>query len=213
MSEKRRHAAVLVLAAGLLAALYVTRPEMHAGLGIAMLGLAAVLDPKVAKRSGRPLRWLGTAIVLAAVGLWLGPGDMRVRGHAISLAGALAATTMVSRAIGLVMLGSAAGALYPAERALARLRRTRFRRFAEVLVVALELVPSLLGALETARRESAARRPGLRGFPGRILETFVFAVEHASALADSVAQRLAESAPQGGPSSLTESAEQGGVSS
>lgn len=195
--ETRRHAVVLVIAGGLLAALYVTPPAWHAGLGVAVFGAATWLDPKVAKRSGRPLRWLGTAVVLAAAGLWLGPGDLRVRGHALSVAGALAATTMVSRAIGLVLLGSAAGALYPAERALARLRRTRFHRFAEVLVVALELVPSLLAALEAARKESASRWPGLRGAPRRIFEAFVFAVEHASALADSVARRLAESAPQG----------------
>jgi hypothetical protein len=103
----------------------------------------------------------------------------------ISAAGALAATTMTARALGLVLLGSAAGALYPAERALARLRRTRLRRFAEVLVVALDLVPSLIDALRAARARMG------------IFETFVFAVEHASTLADTVARRLSAPEEQG----------------
>jgi hypothetical protein len=190
VSDTRRHTVSLLLAAGLLAALYAAPTTWHAPIGIAVFVAARVVDPVVGKRLGAPRRWLATTVVLAAVGLWLGPRDGRLAEQPISVAGALAAATMAARAIGLVLLGSAAGALYPAERALTRLRRTRLRRFAEVLVVALDLVPSLIGALNAARADFAVRFPGAKRAPRRAFETFVFAVEHASALADSVARRL-----------------------
>lgn len=181
----RRHAAALIGAAGLLGGVYAAPARWHAVMGAAVFAAVWAVDPVVAGRVGAPRRWLVTTAVLAAIGLWLGPADGKLAGTAISAAGALAATTMTARALGLVLLGSAAGALYPAERALGRLRRTRLRRFAEVLVVALELVPSLIEALRTARAKMG------------IFETFVFAVEHASALADTVAERLSAAEEQG----------------
>jgi hypothetical protein len=190
-----RRAAILLLAAGLLAGLYVAPPAWHAAMGIAAFAAARWGDPRIGKRVGGPRRWLATTVVLGAIGLWLGPRDGDVAGVPVSAAGGLAAATMVGRALGLVLLGLAAGALYPAARALARLRRTRLRRFAEVLLVALDLVPSLIAALTAAHADLASRSPGWRGVPRRVFGTFIFAVEHASALADTTAHRL--SAPMG----------------
>lgn len=193
MSERARHALVLALGAGLLAALFVTRAPWHGPLGAIALGAAITLDPAVAKRVGAPRRWAVTALVLALVGLWLGPRDAHLGRFDISVQGALGAATMVSRAIGIVLLGAGAGALHPPERALRRLGSTRFRRFAEVLVIAIDLAPSLIAALEQARRENAAQHPGVRGLPRRAFATFVTAVCHATGLADAVARDLSSS--------------------
>lgn len=190
MSEPRRHAVVLALAVGLLVVLYTTRPTWHWAFGAGVFAAARWLDPAVGKRAGAPRAWLVTTLVLAAVGLWLGPERRSIAGCSVSTAGAMAAFTMASRAVGLVLLGSTAAALYPASRALARLRRTRLRRFAEVLLVALELVPSLVTALTAASAASRARFPRPWQAPRRAFETFVFAVEHASALADAMARGL-----------------------
>lgn len=191
MSDGARHGVVVLLGAGLLGALFVTRAAFHGPLGALALTAALLLDPAASRRAGAPRRWVMTALLLGLVGLWLGPRDAHLGRFDISLQGALAATTMVSRAIGIVLLGAGVGALYPPARALGRLRGTRFRRFAEVLLVALDLAPSLVTTLESARREVAAQHPGLLRAPRRLFETFVIAVLHATTLADSVARGLA----------------------
>lgn len=197
MSDKARHSLVFGLAVGLLGGLLVTRPAWHAALGVAAFLCTLALDPAVAKRAGAPRRWLMTALVLAAIGAWIGPGAQRMGSLSISTTGALAATTMVSRAVGLVLLGAAALALFPPERAFARLRGTRLRRFTEVVVIALDLAPSLVTALEGARADIGAREPGVGRAPKRAFELLVFAIMHASKLADSVASRLASDAQPG----------------
>jgi hypothetical protein len=188
---------MLALAAALLVSLAIARPVIHGPLGASAFVLALALDREVARRIGAPRRWLATAVVLVAIGLWLGPRSAPLGPIAISREGALAATTMVSRAIGIVLLGAAFGALVPAERALGRLRGTRLRRFAEVLVIAMDLLPSLLATLEGARADILAREPGLRRAPRRAFELLVLVIVHASTLADSVASRLSRGDSRG----------------
>ncbi len=182
--------AILALSLALLVALSTTRAGLHAPLGLALVVLAFALDRGVARALGRPARWVVTGAVLALFGLWLGPRDAHLAGHAVSFAGALAATTMLARAAAIVLLGAAVMARFPPAEALARLRGTRGRRFAEVLVVALELVPTLVARLGEARREAEAQSPGLRHAPRRAFESLVAAVAHASALAESAADSL-----------------------
>lgn len=190
MTDRRRHVAVAGFALALIGALIATPARLHLACGAVAFGAMWLIDPPLRRGIGAPRRWFGTTLLLVAVGAWLGRPDASLLGHAVSGSGALAATTMVARALALVSLGSAALALYPPSRAVVRLRGTRLERLGEVLLVALGLVPSLIAALSGARAGIILRNPGWSRAPRRAFETAVFAVEHAATLADSVARDL-----------------------
>jgi hypothetical protein len=190
VTDRRRHVAVAALALVLIGTLIATPARWHLACGALAFVVMWLIDPPLRRGVGAPRRWLGTTFLLVAVGVWLGPRDASLLGHGVSMSGALAATTMVARALALVSLGSAALALYPPSRAVGRLRGTRLERLGEVLLVALGLVPSLIAALRGARVGIVQQNPGWARAPRRAFATAVFAVEHAATLADSVARDL-----------------------
>lgn len=170
----------------------------HAPIALLLLLVARRLDESSRRRLGRPTRWLVALALFALAGAWLGPADARLFGHRVSAAGAWAAGTMLVRAVGLVVVSSALVAWFPPRRALARLRGTRAARLGEVIVVAVELTPTLIDALREASRRAHALHPGLLRTSTRLLWLIVFAVEHAAQLADAVASDLSASKPENG---------------
>lgn len=170
----------------------------HAPIALVVLLLARSLDDSVKRRLGRPTRWLVALALFALAGAWLGPSDARLFGLRLSAAGAWAAGTMLARAVGLVVVSSALVAWYPPARAIERLRGTRAARLGEVILVAVELTPTLIDALSEASRKAREQHPGVLRVPTRLLSLVVYAVEHAAELADSVARDLAA-----GPTSTT----------
>jgi hypothetical protein len=173
-----------VLAAALLVALFVTAPRWHAPLGASLFALAWFADPVLRRPLGAPRRWLATGLVLALLGAWLGVPDAHLGGRAVSIAGALAATTMTTRGIALLTLSSGLMALAPPSTWVARLEGTRFARMGGALLVAVDLLPSLVSVLRSAHAEARMRSPGVRRAPARLFEVIVVAVGHASELAD-----------------------------
>lgn len=185
-----RALAALALGAGAIAAGLLAPAWTHAPIALLSLLAARSLEGSLARRLGRPTRWLLALAAFALAGAWLGPSDARLLGHRVSAAGAWAAGTMLARAVGLVVVSSALVAWYPPGRAIARLRGTRAARLGEVIVVAVDLTPTLIDALREAGRRARESHPGLLGVPTRLLSLVVFAVEHAARLADSVAREL-----------------------
>lgn len=191
--ETRRHAAVLLGSLGLLFALVAAPTRWHAPCGVALFGAVWLWAPRLRRGLGSPRRWLGTAAVLVALGAWLGPRDASMLGRPASASGALAATTMVARALALVSLGASLMTLCPPAQAIRWLRGTRLERLGEVVLIALGLVPSLVEALRGARTTLNEQNPGWRRAPRRAFEIAVFAIDHAANLAESLAQDLSSS--------------------
>jgi hypothetical protein len=100
---------------------------------------------------------------------------------------------MVARAFGLVGLSRSVMALYPPARALERLTGKRFKRVGEVLLIAFNLLPSLIDALRQRYADIAVRNPGWWRIHRRLFNTIVFAIEHAANLAEGIAQDLTSS--------------------
>lgn len=190
MSSRGRHGAAIAAGLAVLPALVLLRPTWHAPVGLALFAAVRLVDPPLRRALGAPARWLVPTLVLALLGAWLGPPDARLLHHPVSLAGALAAATMVSRAVALLTVSSALMALVPPASWVARLRHTRFARLGEVVLVAVDLLPSLAGVLRAAHAESRKRAPGALRAPARLFEVFVIAMDHASSLADEIARDL-----------------------
>lgn len=199
MSAPRRHCAALACAVALLTFVILAPDRWHLFAWCAAYAFVWFVDRPLRRGVGAARRWLVALAALGALGAWLGPKDSSVLGHAASLGGALAATTMVARAFALVTLSTSAMALYPPSRAVRRLSGTRLERVVEVLLIALDLVPSLIGELRQARARILAEEPGWPRTHRRLFATIVFAIEHAAGLAERIARDLAAPAPHKEP--------------
>lgn len=196
MSDRRRHQVVLACGLGLLGFVIWAPARWHLAAGALGFALVWALAPALRRGIGPPRRWLVALAALALLGAWLGASDGKLLGRSISFSGALAATTMVARALGLVAMSTSAMALYPPARAVGRLAGTRYERVGEVLLIALALVPSLIVELRGARSRLAEDSPGWAKLPRRLFATIVFAIEHAAHLAERIARDLAASTCQ-----------------
>lgn len=190
MSERTQAKLVGAIGIAVIALLFVIDPRRHGALFGLAWAVSWTLAPALRNGLGRPARWAFLALVLLLAGGLLGPSDRSFHGVRLSLAGVFAAGTMLARAHGLVALSTGAMVLVPPARAIARLRGTRWSRIGEVILVALDLGPSLATALVEARAAQRERFPGLTRAPRRWFELAVFAVGHASNLAEQVAGDL-----------------------
>ncbi|MCL2725596.1 MAG: hypothetical protein FWD69_14275 [Polyangiaceae bacterium] len=193
MSERYQHILVLLLSAALLVFVFATPAQWHFVAWVGSFALARILAPTLRRGLGNFRRWLIALVVLAVLGAVLGKKEGTVWGLALSFSGALAATTMIARAFGLVGLSRSVMAIYPPARAIRRLTGKRFKRVGEVLLIAFNLLPSLIDALRQGYADIATRNPGWSRIPWRLFNTIVFAIEHAANLAENIAQDLASS--------------------
>ncbi|MCL2779061.1 MAG: energy-coupling factor transporter transmembrane protein EcfT [Polyangiaceae bacterium] len=197
MSERYQHILVLLLSVALLVFVFATPAQWHFVAWVGSFALARILAPTLRRGLGNFRRWLIALVVLAVLGAALGAKDkdsaIVIFGLTLSPSGALAATTMIARAFGLVGLSRSVMALYPPARAIRRLTGKRFKRVGEVLLIAFNLLPSLIDALRQGYADIAIRNPGWWRMPWRLFNTIVFAIEHAANLAENIAQDLASS--------------------
>jgi hypothetical protein len=183
-----------LVGASLVAVLVVSAPRWHFGGALAAWCTLFVLDPQGRRNVGRLRSWIAPALVLGLVGAWLGPPDARLFGARFSSAGALAAGTMIARSLAIVLVSSSlvdfARRLGLAE----RLRGPAAKRFAEVVGVAVALVPSIQASLRDER--DARGRPRR---PRELFDLWVAVLVEASDTAHRVASAWSEPATPEAP--------------
>ncbi len=189
----RGHAGVALVGSIALLAFVVAAPVWSHGIAWALGFVAArALAPELRRGLGSARQWGIALLALALLGALFGREDAKLASVPVSTEGALAATTMIARAFALVGLSTSLLVLYPPSRVLPRLAGTRLRRVGEVVLIAVELLPSLIVVLREARTEGSARHPRWR-VDRRLFGAMVLAIGHAADLADDLSRSLASS--------------------
>ncbi len=186
-----RKLSVTLLGAALLGVAAFADARAHAIATIVTWGLTRAVDPPISKSAGRARRWIGVALVLGLLGALLGPKDGALFAHPVSYQGALAATTMVARGLGITFFTSGLVGLVPRDRLLARLAGTPFAHLGEGIAVAVGLVPDL--SRELRARSAASKRPAIgRLSPAELHRTAIAIVGLTRTMAQEAAVTLAQ---------------------
>ncbi len=183
----RRGAWWVVLPLGLLVALWQLPALWHLPVGISAWVILRWCAPDLASTLGRPRYWAVLLAVFVLLGGLLGPADTTLAGIACSTQGGAAATTMIARAWGLLMLGSVLASAFPLRAWIDRSDNRFVRRVAGVVLVAANFVPSLLQSISEARLALRERRPGARYALLRLELLAVHTCVRAARLAEEVA--------------------------
>jgi len=163
-----RRAALLLGAAGLVAAPFTRSLLVTAGALALWLVLLRLLAPRVLRRVLRPRLWLFSLLLATASGVLFGEPDADVLGLSVSTKGFLAGIWMVLRGVSLLTLASLAAAALTRSGTTAALARIGLSGVAEALRVATETLPAaqerVVAAWQAGKPEGRSPRALLRSF-------------------------------------------------